>query len=45
MARGFRAKAICLDLAAGNNIVEKSGSWYSFAGERIGRVETTPRYS
>src|SRR5437764_6904964 len=26
-----------IDLAANNNIVEKSGSWYSYNGERIGQ--------
>jgi recombination protein RecA len=26
-----------LDVGAENNVVEKSGSWYSFAGERIGQ--------
>ena len=26
-----------LDLAVAQNIVEKSGAWYSFAGERIGQ--------
>ena len=26
-----------LDLAVLNNIVEKSGAWYSYSGERIGQ--------
>ena len=26
-----------LDLAVAQNIVEKSGAWYSYAGERIGQ--------
>ena len=26
-----------LDMAVANNIVEKSGAWYSYSGERIGQ--------
>jgi recombination protein RecA len=35
--QGISREGDLLDLAATNNIVEKSGSWYSFAGERIGQ--------
>src|SRR6266849_5473485 len=34
---GISREGDILDLAATNNIVEKSGSWYSFNGERIGQ--------
>jgi len=34
---GISREGDILDLAATNNIVEKSGSWYSFGGERIGQ--------
>jgi recombination protein RecA len=32
-----------LDMASGTNIVEKSGSWYSYAGERIGQGRENAR--
>jgi recombination protein RecA len=35
--QGISREGDLLDLAASNNIVEKSGSWYSFEGERIGQ--------
>lgn len=35
--RGFRARGSILDLAVKHEIVEKSGSWYSYQGERIGQ--------
>ncbi|MFY9938674.1 MAG: recombinase RecA [Silvibacterium sp.] len=34
---GISREGDVLDLAVNNNIVEKSGAWYSFAGERIGQ--------
>ncbi|MFC1496016.1 recombinase RecA [Candidatus Margulisiibacteriota bacterium] len=34
---GISKEAELLDLALQNNIIEKSGSWYSLAGERIGQ--------
>ena len=34
---GISREGDLLDLAAANNLVEKSGSWYSFEGERIGQ--------
>src|SRR5262249_10963554 len=34
---GISREGDILDLAATSNIVEKSGSWYSFGGERIGQ--------
>jgi recombination protein RecA len=34
---GVSREGDVLDLAANNNVVEKSGSWYSFKGERIGQ--------
>src|ERR1700688_1189059 len=32
-----------LDLAVANNIVEKSGAWYRYAGERIGQGRENTR--
>ena len=32
-----------LDLAVANDIVEKSGAWYSYAGERIGQGRENTR--
>jgi recombination protein RecA len=32
-----------LDLAANQNILEKSGSWYSYKGERIGQGRENAR--
>jgi recombination protein RecA len=34
---GISREGDVLDLAVNNNIVEKSGAWYSYAGERIGQ--------
>ena len=34
---GISREGDVLDLAVCNNIVEKSGAWYSYAGERIGQ--------
>jgi recombination protein RecA len=34
---GISREGDVLDLAVTNNIVEKSGAWYSFQGERIGQ--------
>jgi recombination protein RecA len=34
---GVSKEGDILDLAAENNIVEKSGAWYSFKGERLGQ--------
>jgi recombination protein RecA len=34
---GLARESDLLDLAAANNLVEKSGSWFSFKGERIGQ--------
>src|SRR3954469_19893846 len=34
---GISKEGDMLDLAANNNIVEKSGSWFSYKGERIGQ--------
>jgi recombination protein RecA len=34
---GISREGDVLDLAVNNSIVEKSGAWYSFAGERIGQ--------
>jgi recombination protein RecA len=34
---GISHEGDMLDLAANNNIVEKSGSWFSYKGERIGQ--------
>ena len=42
-AKESRAKAICSTSAWRNNIVEKSGSWFSFKGERIGQGRENAR--
>ncbi|MGZ4839111.1 MAG: recombinase RecA, partial [Terriglobales bacterium] len=34
---GISREGDLLDLAVNNNIVEKSGSWFSYKGERIGQ--------
>jgi recombination protein RecA len=34
---GISREGDCLDLAVLHNIVDKSGAWYSFQGERIGQ--------
>ena len=34
---GISREGDMLDLAANNNIVEKSGSWFSYKGDRIGQ--------
>ncbi|MGH9485404.1 MAG: recombinase RecA, partial [Terriglobales bacterium] len=34
---GISATGDLIDLGVANNVVEKSGSWYSYAGERIGQ--------
>jgi recombination protein RecA len=34
---GISREGDLLDLAAADNIVEKSGAWYAYAGERIGQ--------
>ena len=43
MARASRAKGDLLDMAALHNIVEKSGAWYSYKGERIGQGRENAR--
>jgi len=40
---GVSREGDVLDLAVTNNIVEKSGSWYSFQGERIGQGRDTAK--
>src|SRR5450432_145500 len=40
---GISREGDLLDIAATNNIVEKSGSWYSYAGERIGQGRENAR--
>jgi recombination protein RecA len=40
---GFSREGDLLDLGAANNVVEKSGSWFSFAGERIGQGRDNAR--
>jgi recombination protein RecA len=40
---GISREGDILDLAATNNIVEKSGSWYSYGGERIGQGRDNAR--
>ncbi len=40
---GISREGDLLDVAAGLNILEKSGSWFSFAGERIGQGRENAR--
>ncbi|HEV2418516.1 MAG TPA: recombinase RecA [Terriglobia bacterium] len=40
---GISKEGDLIDLAAGLNILEKSGSWFSFAGERIGQGRDNAR--
>ena len=40
---GISKEGDLLDLAAGMSLIEKSGSWYSFAGERIGQGRENTR--
>src|SRR5919199_19859 len=40
---GVSKEGDLIDLAVGQNIIEKSGSWYSFRGERIGQGRENAR--
>jgi len=40
---GISREGDVLDLALANNIVEKSGAWYSYSGERIGQGRENTR--
>ena len=40
---GISREGDLLDLGVANNFVEKSGAWYSYAGERIGQGRETAR--
>ena len=40
---GISREGDLLDLASNHNIVEKSGSWYSYKGERIGQGRENAR--
>jgi recombination protein RecA len=40
---GISKEGDLLDLAVGLNLIEKSGSWYSFGGERIGQGRENAR--
>lgn len=40
---GISREGDLIDLGAANNIVEKSGSWYSYRGERIGQGRENAR--
>ena len=40
---GISKEGDLIDLGVANNIVEKSGSWYSFRGERIGQGRENAR--
>ncbi|MBC7928583.1 MAG: recombinase RecA [Bryobacteraceae bacterium] len=40
---GFSRESDLLDLGAAHNVLEKSGSWFSFAGERIGQGRENAR--
>ena len=41
--RGISREGDLLDLGAANNLVEKSGSWFSFRGERLGQGRESAR--
>jgi recombination protein RecA len=43
LCEGISKEGDLIDLGAANNIVEKSGSWYSFKGERIGQGRENAR--
>jgi recombination protein RecA len=40
---GISREGDVLDLAADNGIIEKSGSWYSYKGDRIGQGRDNSR--
>ncbi len=40
---GISREGDVLDLAVANNLVEKSGAWYSYDGERIGQGRENTR--
>ena len=40
---GISREGDVLDLAVANDIVEKSGAWYSYSGERIGQGRENTR--
>jgi len=40
---GISREGDVLDLAAGNGIIEKSGAWYSYKGDRIGQGRDNSR--
>jgi recombination protein RecA len=40
---GISREGDLLDLAANNNLLEKSGAWYSYKGERIGQGRENAR--
>jgi recombination protein RecA len=40
---GFSREADVLDLGVAQSVVEKSGSWFSFSGERIGQGRDNAR--
>ena len=40
---GISREGDVLDLAAGNGIIEKSGAWYSYNGDRIGQGRDNSR--
>jgi recombination protein RecA len=40
---GISREGDLLDIAVNNNLVEKSGSWYSYKGERIGQGRENAR--
>jgi recombination protein RecA len=40
---GVSKEGDLLDLGVGQNIIEKSGSWYSFKGDRIGQGRENAR--
>jgi len=41
--QGISREGDLLDLAVENNIVEKSGAWFSYGGERIGQGRENSR--
>ena len=42
---GISRESDLIDLGAEQGVVEKSGAWFSFAGERLARVAITREFS
>ena len=42
---GISREGTVLDLGTSMDIIEKSGTWYSYKGERLGQGKKTSRFS